>query len=109
MTPRTDLAGSKAGINRRSFLKISGALACGFTGTAAGLPIIAAAADARPGGPEQDPNIIGPREPFSPHIGTLVSMLNWMRRKILGPVQGLSKAQLDHLHDAKANSIGALL
>ena len=36
-------------------------------------------------------------------------MLNWMRTSILQPVQGLTVAQLDHLHDAKANSIGALL
>ena len=39
----------------------------------------------------------------------LVSMLNWMRASILRPVQGLTVAQLDHLHDDKANSIGALL
>ena len=32
-----------------------------------------------------------------------------MRASILRPVQGLTVAQLDHLHDEKANSIGALL
>ena len=32
-----------------------------------------------------------------------------MRGAVLEPVQGLTVAQLDHLHDAKANSIGALL
>jgi uncharacterized damage-inducible protein DinB len=94
-------------MDRRGFLKTSGALACGFTGTAVGLPIIAAGAGAQP--TKQGPNIIGPREPFSPQVGTLVSMLNWMRASILQPVQGLTVAQLDHLHDAKANSIGALL
>lgn len=36
-------------------------------------------------------------------------MLNWMRNKILQPVQGLTVAQLDYLHDTKANSIGGLL
>jgi uncharacterized damage-inducible protein DinB len=96
-------------MDRRRFLKTSGALACGFTGTAIGLPIIATSADARPSAPEQGPNILGPREGFSPQVGTLVSMLNWMRAKILRPVQGLTVAQLDHLHDEKANSIGALL
>jgi uncharacterized damage-inducible protein DinB len=93
-------------MDRRSFLKTSGALACGFTGTAIGLPIIGAAAAAPR---EQGPNIIGPREPFSPQVGTLVSMLNWMRAKIVPPLQGLTMAQLDHLQDEKANSIGALL
>ncbi len=36
-------------------------------------------------------------------------MLTWMRRVILNPVQGLTVAQLDYLHDDKANTIGALL
>lgn len=36
-------------------------------------------------------------------------MLNWMRGAILEPVEGLTVAQLDYLHDEKANSIGALL
>jgi uncharacterized damage-inducible protein DinB len=109
MTPRTDQPKSKAEISRRKFLRISGALACGFSGTAACLPIVPVSAGARPSGSEQGPNILGPREPFSPHVGALVSMLNWMRTKILQPVQGFTIAQLDHLQDRKANSIGALL
>ena len=98
---------TKIPMDRRSFLKSSGALACGLTGATAFLPAIAPGAEPTP--TEQGPNIIGPREPFSPHIGTLVSMLNWMRGVILRPVQGLTVAQLDYLHDAKANTIGALL
>ena len=90
-------------MNRRRFLKTSGALACGFTGAASFSVLYAA--NPR----EQGPNILGPREGFSPQVGTLVSMLNWMRVAILQPVQGLTVAQLDHLHDEKANSIGALL
>lgn len=98
---------TNAQINRRSFLRRSGAIACGLTGTTAFLPALAAGAEDRP--TEQGPNILGPRAPFSPHIGTLVSMLNWMRGAILGPMRGLTVAQLDYLHDAKANTIGALL
>jgi uncharacterized damage-inducible protein DinB len=90
-------------MNRRRFLKTSGALACGFTGATSFCALQAA------NPPEQGPNILGPREGFSPQVGTLVSMLNWMRTSILQPVQGLTVAQLDHLHDEKANSIGALL
>jgi uncharacterized damage-inducible protein DinB len=90
-------------MDRRRFLRTSGALACGFTGATAFSPLQAAKAR------EQGPNILGPREGFSPQVGTLVSMLNWMRTSILQPVQGLTMAQLDHLHDEKANSIGALL
>jgi uncharacterized damage-inducible protein DinB len=97
---------TKTPMDRRSFLKSSGALVCGFGSTAI-LPAIAPGAE--PTSTAQGPNIIGPREPFSPHIGTLVSMLNWMRGVILRPVQGLTVTQLDYLHDAKANTIGALL
>jgi uncharacterized damage-inducible protein DinB len=90
-------------MNRRRFLKTSGALACGFTGATSFSALQAANAS------EQGPNIIGPRAGLSPQVGTLVSMLNWMRASILRPVQSLTVAQLDHLHDEKANSIGALL
>ncbi len=62
-----------------------------------------------PDHPDVQPNVIGPRVGFTPQIGTLVSMLDWMRRPVLSSVQDLTVAQLDHLHDAKANTIGALL
>jgi len=54
-------------------------------------------------------NIVGPKEGFSPQIGTLVSMLNWMRMVILNPVKGMSVQDLDYLVDDKANSIGSML
>jgi len=95
---------TKNGMDRRGFLRSSGLLACGLTGATSLLAAAAPTANV-----DQGPNVFGPREGYSPQIGTLVSMLNWMRGAILGPVKGLSAAQLDHLHDAKANSIGALL
>jgi uncharacterized damage-inducible protein DinB len=98
---------TKASMDRRSFLKASSTFACGLAGAVAFLPPVVAGAEAAPA--EQGPNILGPREPYSPHVGTLVSMLNWMRGGILEPVQGLTVAQLDYLHDAKANTIGSLL
>jgi uncharacterized damage-inducible protein DinB len=42
-------------------------------------------------------------------VGAVVSMLEWMRGVVIGSVQGLQVDQLDHLVDAKANTIGALL
>ena len=54
-------------------------------------------------------NIVGPKEGFTPQIGTLVSMMNWMRNTILMPVRGMSIEDLDFLVDEKANSIGAML
>src|SRR5436190_17479096 len=100
---------TKESMDRRRFLKASGMFACGLTGAAAYLPPVVAGAEAAPTTPARGQNILGPREPYSPHIGTLVSMLNWMRGAILEPVQGLTVAQLDYLHDAKANTIGAML
>ncbi len=52
-------------------------------------------------------NIVGPKEGYSPQIGTLVSMLNWMRMVILNPVKGMSVQDLDYVIDDKANSIGS--
>lgn len=46
---------------------------------------------------------------YSPHIGRLVSMMNYVRRTTLEEVEDLSVEQLDYLHDADSNSIGALL
>jgi uncharacterized damage-inducible protein DinB len=96
-------------MNRRRFLGTSGKFACGMAGAASLLTLGAAQESAAAGDPEPGPNIIGPRPPYSPQMGTLVSMLTWMRRGILNPVQGLTVAQLDYLHDEKANTIGALL
>ena len=97
----------KRPVNRRSFLKASAVLGCGIG--AAGLSSPAVLAAVAVGASKEGINIIGPRDGFSPQIGTLVSMLEWMRSAILQPVQGLTLAQLDYLHDSKANSIGALL
>src|SRR3989440_6244969 len=92
--------------SRRSFLKGSAVLGCGLG--AAGFSSLSIAG-AVVGVVNEGLNIIGPRKGFSPQIGTLVPMLTWMRNAILQPAQGLTVTQLDYLHDAKANSIGALL
>lgn len=96
-------------MDRRRFLETSGKLACGFTGATSLLVLDPKPVSAAAEGPDPGVNIIGPRPPFTPHIGTLISMLNFMRKIILEPVQGLTVAQLDYLHDEKANTIGALL
>jgi uncharacterized damage-inducible protein DinB len=54
-------------------------------------------------------NIVGPKSGYTPQIGTLVSMLSWMRPQVLGAVKGMTRANLDHLLDSHANTIGALL
>jgi uncharacterized damage-inducible protein DinB len=52
---------------------------------------------------------IEPVAGYSPTIGRLVTMLTYARSTTLAAVTGLSVAELDHLHDADSNSIGALL
>jgi uncharacterized damage-inducible protein DinB len=54
-------------------------------------------------------NIIGPVEGYSPQIGILVSMLNWIRDSVIRATKNLSKEELDFQLDARSNSIGALL
>lgn len=46
---------------------------------------------------------------FTPQIGRLVVMMNYARLTTLEAVQGLTPGQLDHQHDARSNTIGALL
>lgn len=58
---------------------------------------------------DENINIIGPVEGYSPQIGILVSMLNWMRASVLRAVKDLTQPELDFLVDSKANTIGALL
>ena len=100
---------------RRHFLKSAAALAGGL----AGLSFLPSPAEASakagnteprfPPSGDNDANIIGPREGFSPQIGTLVSMMGWLRPEIPGTVKGMTTLQLDWLLDSKANTIGALL
>jgi uncharacterized damage-inducible protein DinB len=58
--------------------------------------------------PADDLNLIGPREGYTPQIGTLISMMAWLRVPVINSIKNLSVEQLDWLIDAKANTIGAL-
>jgi hypothetical protein len=53
--------------------------------------------------------LIEPLPGYTPTIGRLVGMLTYVRQGLVKGISGLSGEDLDHLHDAKANSIGALL
>lgn len=91
--------------NRRGFIKTTAALAAGVTGLAA-FPSIALSNDLYV---EDGLHIIGPKDGFSPQIGTLVSMMNWMRDTVLRSVRGMRQEELDYLHDPKSNTIGSML
>ena len=53
--------------------------------------------------------LIGDVAGFTPQLGRLVSMLNYARHTTLEAVAGLQPDELDYVHDAQSNSIGALL
>ena len=88
-------------LSRRNFIAATAAL--GVTGLSP-LPATAWSADS-----EADINIVGPKPGYSPQIGTLVSMLTWMRTTVLRSVKGMSQKDLDYLFDPNANTIGAML
>jgi len=96
------MARSPHSLARRTFLK-----------TAAAAVTVGAGLTARPeaalASSDSDVNLIGPKEGYSPQIGTLVSMLTWMRSVVLRSVSTLKQPELDFLIDGKANTIGALL
>ena len=87
--------------NRRNFLKASAALTAGIPG----ISFLS-----QPASPEDSGlTIVGPKKGYSPEIGTLTSMMAFMRDQVLRSVKSLSQQDLDFLLDAKANRIGALL
>ena len=96
---------STPAFSRRRFIRATAALTTGFT-TLAVLPQACLAGNAPP---EEGLHIVGPKEGFAPQVGTLVSMMNWMRTTVLNSVKNLTPTELDHLLDPKANAIGAML
>jgi uncharacterized damage-inducible protein DinB len=96
-----ELAGN---LDRRNFIKTSAVFTTGILGLS-GLQALNAY-DISSG---DDLFLIGPIEGYSPQIGTLVSMLNYNRQTIVNTVKSLTMEQLDYLHDANANTIGALI
>ncbi len=92
-------------INRRNFFKSSATLAAGFTASS----FLGSTACAHELPNEKSLYVIGPMEGYSPHVGTLVSMLNYNRQTIINAVKKLTMAELDFLLDARANTIGALV
>lgn len=99
-------------VGRRNFLKTAAAFTSGMAGLSL-LPSMAFSrsitSDPDKASGDEDINIIGPKEGYSPQIGTLVSMMTWMRMVMESSVQGMKMEQLDFLMDDKANTVGAML
>jgi len=89
------------GINRRKFIQTTAIAAAGtslFSFSSFGTP-----------NDDDNINIIGPAAGYSPQIGILVSMMNWIRNSVIRAVKDLKPEELDFLMDPKANTIGAML
>lgn len=91
--------------SRRKFINTMG-LSAFAAGTLA-VPSISFAGTAIEG--DRNINHIGPIEGYTPQIGTLVSMLEWISDSVIRVTKKLSVEELDYLHDKNANSIGALM
>jgi uncharacterized damage-inducible protein DinB len=91
--------------SRRKFINT-----VGLSAFAAGTLALPAFSYARPV-VEADRNInhIGPMEGYTPQIGTLVSMLEWISDSVIRVTKKLSVEELDYIHDKDSNSIGALM
>jgi hypothetical protein len=90
-------------LDRRRFLQTAGCVAAG-----AGL-MLAPGAESVGWSAENELHIIGPKPGYAPQLGTLTSMMAFMRNQVVHSVAGLKQAELDFLLDAHANTIGALL
>ena len=53
--------------------------------------------------------MIGPKEGYTPLIGTLVSMLENMSYQVKRTIEELTLEELDYQYDEKSNTIGALI
>ena len=91
-------------VGRRKFMQKSAALTTGL----AAAPLLNFAASMPANSPDSM-YLIGPQEGYSPHIGTLLSMMTMMRTWVIHTVKDLDQEQLDFLIDDQSNSIGALL
>jgi hypothetical protein len=94
-------------MDRRHFL---GGAACLTAGASlAGLALTAGSEGVAHAGQPEQLYLIGPRAGYTPHIGTLLSMMTMMRSWVIESVTGMTITDLDYLFDKDANTIGALL
>lgn len=92
-------------VSRRNFIKTTTFATTGM----AGLSMLPNAVHSKNTTLSDGIHIIGPKEGFSPQIGTLLSMMTWMRNVVVLGVENITKEELDYLHDPNANTIGAML
>ena len=78
-------------------------------GMGAGALALSAHTPAIPTANADNINHIGPQEGYTPQIGALISMLDWVSESVIKYNSKLTTQQLDYLHDAESNTIGSLM
>ncbi|MGI9530309.1 DinB family protein [Lutimonas sp.] len=95
---------TKSTKSRRNFLKKTSLI-----GTGIGMLPLMSYANNPAVLPPDNMYLIGPREGYSPQVGTLLSTMTMMRAWLVRSVKDLSIEELDFQIDDKSNSIGAML
>lgn len=90
--------------SRRSFIQHTG-----LASAAAGTLILPRFGNTKPKTVGDHINLIGPKQGFTPQIGTLISMLDWLSDSVVRVTKKLSIEELDYLHDDDSNSVGGLM
>lgn len=90
--------------NRRDFTRTLGLGTLG-----AGALLLPDTAFAGPPTVSNNINHVGPKEGYTPQIGTLISMLDWVSNTVIMYHRKLTVEQLDYLHDKDSNTIGGLM
>ncbi|WP_431121975.1 DinB family protein [Flagellimonas flava] len=91
--------------SRRKFLTNSALVTAGFTLT----PGSSFASSKAEKSTKNDLYLIGPKDGYTPEIGTLLSTMTMMRHWVINTVKDLTMEQLDYQIDDQSNSIGAML
>ena len=95
---------NKRKTSRRKFIGASAFLTAGTLL----LPKVGFASNEYQSNPE-DLYLIGPKDGYATHIGTMLSMMTMMRAWVVRQVKNLTVEELDFQIDDKSNSIGAML
>ena len=91
--------------NRRNFIKGSTLIGAGLLT----VPLVSLANSRSSKSNSDSLYIIGPKEGYTPQIGTLLSTMTMMREWVIRNVKDLTVEELDFQIDEQSNSIGAML
>lgn len=96
-------------MENRNYSRREFAYGLGAFGITAGASVLPHSGLAHQAVVDNNINHIGPKEGFTPQIGTLLSMLDWVSDSVIKYNSKITVEQLDYLHDKDSNTIGSLM